>query len=162
MIMKARPTLPRGYGTPSGILGEKDAEVGRRIEKGQPVDPAVQAKKQAQQEKKDQEWKMQVEEMERKDSELAEKDIVKLKKFLEEVAREERKRQEEMRERVEKITEVKLTGKDEGLKTKDGDSEIGPLVEPSTKKRRSFVQKLRKKGKGAMAEARGAIAKGGG
>jgi hypothetical protein len=135
-----------------GVIGEKDSEVGRKLEKGQQINPSKARQFTADKEEQ-KDWQVDVEELERQDKGRREKGIRKLKKYLEGVAEEEKKRQEEMRKRVEEITKEKL--KAQSLKLK--------LVEPSTKPERgSFLQRLKKKGKGAMAEARGAIAKGGG
>lgn len=125
-------------------------------EKERSVDPVAQIKQQAQSYKDKPESKDSVEVMEKEDKDDAERQIKKIKKFLDEVVEEEKKRQAQMRKRVEQITEEKL-------KADRNQEESGELVEPGTKaKRGSFLQKLKRKGKGAMMEARGAAAKGGG
>ena len=100
-------------------------------------------------------------ELERQDREKSQQEIKRLTQFLQQVAAEERKRRQEMRQRVEQSLEEKL-GKGEEVASSDS-TQLPPLSEPATKpKRGTFLLGLRKKGKGAMLEAKGTVAKGGG
>lgn len=162
--MRRKQPIPGRYISPSAIKGEKDSEIGRRIEKGQPTDPMAQRQHLAQQQQAE-DWSAETALLEEKDKKEREAEIKQLRGFLQEVAQEEKKRQTEMRQRVEEIVEEKLKRQGDSTpgRVQCPSDTPGVLVEPSVKpKRGSFVARLKKKGKGAMAEAKGAIAKGGG
>ena len=168
--MPRNPGRPSGY-TPrsqptrqragfSGIQGEKDAEIGRRLEQGLPADPLRRQQVIGTQQKQAQNWKLKLKQMDDKDQKQAKSEIVNISKFLKEVASEEQTRQQEMRKRVKGIEEEKLGSDTKKEKRKQI---MDDLVEPTSKpKRGSFMAKMMKKGKGALSEAKGALSKGGG
>ena len=144
-----------------GLRGERDGEIGRRLEKGQPGDPVMQRKKAAQVSAKgkksdNKDWELEKDKLEAEDVIESEGEIKQTRKYLEEVAAEERKREEEMRERVEEIQSSKFKVQNED------ENGLGELVEPVTKKKEGFMTKLKKKGQSAVSESRGATVKGGG
>ena len=155
-----RPAGFSPFSQVSGIQGEKDAEVGRRLEQGLVADPA---KRQQQignfQQQKDQDWELKLEQMKAADKEKSEAEISTISSFIKEVANEERERHGEMRQRVTEIREEKL-GAD--VKKEQREAIMGELAQPTSKPKQGFMTKLLKKGQGAMAESKGAQTKGGG
>jgi len=143
-----------------GIQGEKDAEVGRRLERGLPADPQKRQQQIGSMRQKEHEWELKLEKMKAEDKAKSTSEITSISKFIKEVASKEQERQGEMRQRVKKIKEEKLGVSD---KKKQRDQILSQLEEPSAKaKQGSFMSKMMQKGKGAMAEAKGALTKGGG
>lgn len=153
-----RPAGINPYSQISGMQGEwvnhetKDAEIGRRLEKGQVADPAKRQQHIASmQEQQDQDWKLKIEKMKAEDKAKSETEIASISKFIKEVASHEQERQGQMRQRVKTIEEEKL---ETSTKKEQREAIMGELVQPTSKPKQGFMTKLLKKGQGAMVESK--------